>query len=146
MKNYLFSAIMTICVLSSCFSQQLVKKQADARLIIEQKERFINKPLKDLLKEIKPEIKYAFGYDARDHGMPAYFRFKFVTKEQSDSLRAKNLSPILIFVYVKENIDWNESALRKRDILFTWTEDDFQKYKYYTVIDLRVYNDATTDN
>jgi len=140
--NYFLSSLLTICVLSSCFSQQLVKKQADARLIVEQKERFINKPLKDLLKEIK----YAFGYDAGDHGMPAYFRFKFVTKEQSDSLRAKNLSPILIIVYVKENIDWNEPALRKKDILFTWTEDDFQKYKNYTVIDLRVYNDATTDN
>ena len=140
--NYFLSSLLTICVLSSCFSQQLVKKQADARLIVEQKERFINKPLKDLLKEIK----YAFGYDAGDHGMPAYFRFKFVTKEQSDSLRAKNLSPILIIVYVKENIDWKEPALRKKDILFTWAEDDFQKYKNYTVIDLRVYNDATTDN
>jgi hypothetical protein len=144
--NYFLSSLLTVCVLTSCFSQQLVKKQADARLIIEQKERFINKPLKDLLKEIKPEIKYAFGTDAGDHGVPAYFRFKFVTKEQSDSLRAKNLSPILIIVYVKENIDWNEPALRKKDILFTWTEDDFQKYKNYTVIDLRVYNDATTDN
>ena len=78
--NYFLLSLLTICVLSSCFSQQLVKKQADARLIVEQKDRFINKPLKDLLKEIKPEIKYAFGYDAGDHGMPAYFRFMFVTK------------------------------------------------------------------
>jgi hypothetical protein len=106
MKNYFLSSLLTVCVLSSCFSQQLVKKQADARLIIEQKERFINKPLKDLLKEIKPEIKYASGSNAEDHGRPAFFRFKFVTKEQSDSLRAKNLSPIVIYVYVKENIDW----------------------------------------
>ena len=144
--NYFLSSLLTICVLTSCFSQQLVKKQADARLIIEQKERFINKPLKDLLKEIKPEIKNAFGYDAGDHGRPAYFRFKFVTKEQSDSLRAKNLSPIVIYVYVKENIDWYGRTKRTKETGQTWTEDDFHNYKDFTEIDLWIYNDATTDN
>jgi hypothetical protein len=146
MKNYFLSSLLTVCVLSSCFSQQLVKKQADARLIIEQKERFINKPLKDLLKEIKPEIKYASGSNAEDHGRPAFFRFKFVTKEQSDSLRAKNLSPIVIYVYVKENIDWYGRTKRTKETGQTWTEDDFRNYKDFTVIDLRVYDDATTDN
>ncbi|MBM3922383.1 MAG: hypothetical protein FJ340_04165 [Sphingomonadales bacterium] len=136
MKNYLFSALLTICVLSSCFSQQLVKKQADARLIIEQKDRFINKQLKDLLKEIKPEIKYAFGTDSGDHGVPAFFNFMFVTREQSDSLRAKNLSPIVIFVYVKENIDWFGRTKRTKETGHTWTEDDFRNYKDFTVIDL----------
>jgi hypothetical protein len=145
MKNYFLSSLLTICVLSSCFSQQLVKKQGDARLIIEQKERFINKPLKDLLKEIKPEIQYAYGSNAEDHGRPAYFRFKFVTKRESDSIRLKELTPIVIYIYVKEKIDWDEPAERKRDILFTWTDDDFQKYKNHTIIDLSIYGDATTD-
>ena len=137
--------ILSLLVFTSCFSQQLVKKQADARLIIEQKERFINKPLKDLLKEIKPELQYASGSNAEDHGRPAFFRFMFVTKRENDSIRLKELIPIVIYVYVKEKIDWNEPALRKRDILFTWTDDDFQKYKNYTVIDLSIYGDATTD-
>ena len=145
MKNYFLSSLLTICVLTSCFSQQLVKKQADARLIIEQKERFINKPLKDLLKEIKPEIQFASGSNAQDHGRPAFFKFMLVTKRESDSIRLKELIPIIIYVYVKEKIDWNEPALRKRDILFTWTDDDFQKYKNYTVIDLSIYGDTTTD-
>lgn len=144
-KNYFLSSLLTICIASSSFSQQLVKKQADARLIIEQKERFINKPLKDLLKEIKPEIKYAFGHNAGDHGRPAFFRFMFVTKEQSDSLRAKNLSPIVIFVYVKENIDWYGRTKRTKETGQTWTKDDFLNYKDFIVIDLRVYDEATTD-
>ena len=71
--KYFLSTLLTICILTNCFSQQLVKKQADARLIIEQKVRFINKPLKDLLKEIKPEIKYAFGHNAGDHGRPTSY-------------------------------------------------------------------------
>lgn len=145
MKNYFLSSLLTICVLTSCFSQQLVKKQADARLIIEQKERFINKPLKDLLKEIKPELQFAYGRNAEDHGRPAFFRFMFVTKRENDSIRLKELIPIVIYVYVKEKIDWDEPAERKKDILFTWTDDDFQKYKNYTVIDLSIYGDATTD-
>ena len=144
--NYFLSSLLTVCVLTSCFSQQLVKKQADARLIVEQKERFINKPLKDLLKEIKPEIKYAFGNDAGDHGRPAFFNFMFVTKEQFDSLRAKNLSPIVIYVYVKENIDWYGRTKRTKETGRNWTEDDFRNYKDFTVIDLRVYDDATKDN
>jgi hypothetical protein len=145
MKKYFLSNLLTICILTSCFSQQLVKKQADARLIIEQKERFINKPLKDLLKEIKPEIKNAFGYDAGASGRPAYFRFKFVTKEQSDSLRAKNRSPIVIYVYVKENIDWYGRTKRTEETGQTWTKDDFSNYKDFIVIDIEVYDSATTD-
>ena len=144
--NYFLLSLLTICVLSSCFSQQLVKKQADARLIVEQKDRFINKPLKDLLKEIKPEIKYAFGYDAGDHGMPAYFRFMFVTKEQNKALVDKKQYPIVIYVYVKENIDWYGRTKRTKETGQTWTEDDFHNYKDFTVIDLWIYNDATTDN
>lgn len=73
MKKRLLLTLLSIGILFTCFSQQLVKKQADARLIIEQKDQLINKPLKDRHKEIKPEIKYAFGYDAGDHGMPALF-------------------------------------------------------------------------
>jgi hypothetical protein len=138
--------IISLVVYTSCFSQQLVKKQADAKLIIEQKERFINKPLKDLLKEIKPELQYASGSNADDHGRSAYFRFMFVTKRENDSIRLKELIPIVIYVYVKEKIDWDEPAERKKDILFTWTDDDFQKYKNHTVIALRIYGDATTDN
>jgi hypothetical protein len=61
MKNYILVSLLSIYILTSCFSQQLVKKQEDARLIIQQKERFINKPLKDLIKEIKPEIKNALA-------------------------------------------------------------------------------------
>lgn len=144
-KNYFLSSLLTICIASSSFSQQLVKKQEDARLIIQQKERFINKPLKDLLKEIKPEIKTAFGYDAGASGRPAYFRFKFVTKEQSDSLRVKNLSPIVIYVYVKENIDWYVRTKRTKETSQTWTEDDFRNYKEFIVIDIEVYDCATTD-
>ena len=43
----------------SCVSQQLVETVNDAKKILEHKEQFKNKPLKELLKEIKPPIKRA---------------------------------------------------------------------------------------
>jgi len=45
--------------LHNCFSQQLVQTVSDAKKILEHKEQFKNKPLKELLKEIKPPIKRA---------------------------------------------------------------------------------------
>jgi len=145
MKKHLLISLLLICTLSSCFSQQLVKKQSDVRLLIDQQERFINKPLKDLLKEIKPAIQYARGDDYNDR--PAYFTFKFVTRHQSDSIRQKSLFPIVLYVYVKErNIDWNGLLKRSKETITSWTADDLRNYGDFTVIGIRVYGEATTDN
>jgi hypothetical protein len=145
-KSYFLSVFLTVGVLSSCFSQKLVKKQSDAILLIEQKERFINKPLKVLLNDIKPAIKYAYGEDAKDHGRPAYFTFKFVTKQQNYSLVEKGIAPIVIYVYVKEKcIDWGEFKKLKKETFTSWTADDFRFYSNFTVIDIDVYGQATFD-
>jgi hypothetical protein len=147
MKKHLLISLLSICTLSSCFSQQLIKKQSDLRLLIDQRERFINKPLKDLLKEIKPPIKYAFGTDAKDHGIPAYFRFKFVTSQQTDSLRKRGLEPIEINVYVKEkDIDWYSRTKRTKETGLTWTADDLRNYGDFTVINIWVQDGVTIDN
>jgi hypothetical protein len=145
MKKHLLISLLSICTLSSCFSQQLIKKQSDLRLLIDQQERFINKPLKDLLKEIKPAIQYARGEDYNDR--PAYFTFKFVTRHQSDSIGQKSLFPIVLYVYVKErNIDWNGLLKRSKETITSWTADDLRNYGDFTVIGIRVYGEATTDN
>jgi hypothetical protein len=147
MKKHLILKLISIFMFSSCFTQELVKKQSDAILLIEQKERFINKPLKVLLKEIKPAIKYAYGEDAKDHGMPAYFRFKFVTNEQTDSLLKKGLHPISIRVYVKENnIDWFGRTKRTKKTGTSWTSDDYINYSNFTVINIEIYGETTVDN
>ena len=144
--NYFLSVFLTVGVLSSCFSQKLVKKQSDAILLIEQKERFINKPLKVLLNDIKPAIKYAYGEDAKDHGRPAYFTFKFVTKQQNYSLVEKGIAPIVIYVYVKEKcIDWGEFKKLKKEIFTSWTTDDSHFYNNFTVINIDVYGEAIFD-
>jgi len=134
-------------MLSSCFSQQLVKKQSDLRLLIDQQERFINKPLKELLKEIKPPIKFAFGTDAKDHGMPANITFKFVTHQEYLILKEVNKFPLTLIIYVKEEkIDWYDLSKRTKETITSWTADDLRKYGDLTVIRIRVYGEATTDN
>jgi len=137
--------ILTLLGSSTCLAQELVKKQSDLRLLIDQRERFINKPLKDLLKEIKPPIKYAFGTDYTD--IPAYFTFKFVTSQQTDSLRKRGLEPITIYIYVKEeNIDWFDLTKKTKETGLTWTAEDLRNYGDFTVIGIRISGEATTDN
>ena len=139
--------ILSLLVYTSCFSQQLVKKQSDLRLLIDQRERFINKPLKELLKEIKPPIKFAFGTDAKDHGMPANITFKFVTHQEYLILKEVNKFPLTLIIYVKEKkIDWYDLSKRTKETSTSWTADDLRKYGDLTVIGIEVYGEVTTDN
>ena len=74
MKNRLqLFAILFILISSSCKSQ-MVQNTKDAYLLKENEQKFIDKPLKDLLKEIKPQIKT--GYATNDGGLQ-FFTFKF---------------------------------------------------------------------
>jgi len=129
------------------FAQELVKKQSDVRSLIDQQERFINKPLKELLKEIKPPIKFALGKDAKDHGMPANITFKFVTHQEYLILKEVNKFPLTLIIYVKEEkIDWYDLSKRTKETSTSWTADDLRKYGDLTVIGIEVYGEATTDN
>lgn len=55
-KQILISFLIIIASFN-CYSQHLVKTIDDAYKIKENEEQFLNKPLKVLLKEIKPPIK-----------------------------------------------------------------------------------------
>jgi hypothetical protein len=106
--------ILTLWGSFNGLAQELVKKQSDLRLLIDQRERFINKPLKDLLKEIKPPIKYAFGTDAKDHGIPANITFKFVTHQEYLILKEVNKFPLTLIIYVKEKKLTGLTLLKKQ--------------------------------
>ena len=79
-------------------SQQLVLNVDYIYRIKDNEAQFINKPLKDLLKEIKPEIKVAFAYND-----PSFFEFRFITREQRIKNEGNKLS---LFVDVKDAINW----------------------------------------
>ncbi|MEP6806935.1 MAG: hypothetical protein ABI892_20570, partial [Flavobacterium sp.] len=61
------------------YSQQLVQNISDMNRLKEYEAVFINKPLKYLLKELKPEIKTATVLNEEEGGL---FCFRFTTIEQ----------------------------------------------------------------
>ncbi|PWA11561.1 hypothetical protein [Flavobacterium laiguense] len=62
MKNILKTiAILFLFANNSCKAKQMVQTTKDVYLLKTNEQQFINKPLKDLLKEIKPEIKTAWA-------------------------------------------------------------------------------------
>ncbi|AWK04317.1 hypothetical protein HYN56_08735 [Flavobacterium crocinum] len=100
-------------------SQQLVQNIDDINKLKENEAIFINKPLKDLLKEIKPEIRGVFA-----HSDPYFFNFKFITREQRIKKEGNRVS---LFVYVQDMIDWKwENRPKGKETV--WTKEDAEKY------------------
>jgi hypothetical protein len=115
-----------------CKAQQMVQTPNDMYLLKTNEQKFINKPIKDLLKEIKPEIKTVLG--TVDN--PSYFAFKFISVEE---LNHKVIGRKLIsfYVYVKEPLDWDFNK-RTKGKEYLWTKEDLEKYGNLTVIRIKV--------
>lgn len=130
--------VIAVLSLSACYSQKLVQKVSDAKSLEINAEMFANRPLSDLLYEIKPKIKLTFGEGERADGAPSYFIFNFVSRSEKRDLEQSKLKvPARIIVYVKEKFQWNgknKSSQNKEN----WTSKDFDRYKNLTVIAIRV--------
>jgi len=113
----------------------------DAQKIKTNKEQFINKPLKELLKEIKPPIKQMTAEHDAYHIDGGYFIFNFVDSKQKDSLRSKNKIPVTIVVYVKGFFEYDYEK-RPKGKETVWTVEDVKKYGDLMMVGFRVYGDA----
>jgi len=133
MKNILkILAILFLLINYSCKAQQMVQTPNDAHKLKTNEQQFINKPLKDLLKEIKPEIKTAYG----TLGDPSYFSFRFIDSEEIKRRPIENNS-LGLYIYVKEPIDWDFTK-RPTGKEYFWTKEDVEKYGNLTVIRIKV--------
>ncbi len=133
MKNtFKTLAILFLLVYSSCKAQQMVQTPNDAHKLKINEQQFLNKPLKYLLNEIKPEIKTAFG----TLDFPSYFSFRFIDSEEIKRRSLENNS-LGLYVYVKEPIEWDFDK-RTKGKEFLWTKEDVEKYGNLTVIRIRV--------
>lgn len=134
MKNALkIFAILFLFINISCKAQQMVQTPNDSYKLKTNEQQFLNKPLKDLLKEIKPEIKTASG----TLGDPSYFSFRFIDAEEFKSGRAMGKNHLGLYVYVKEPIDWTFNKRPKGKELM-WTKEDAEKYSNLTIIRIKV--------
>ncbi|MCD0476178.1 hypothetical protein LPB87_17430 [Flavobacterium sp. EDS] len=134
MKNILKTfAIIFLLVTYSCKAQQMVQTPNDIYKLKTNEQLFLNKPLKNLLKEIKPEIKTAYG----TLGYPSYFSFRFISPEEIKH-KPSDSSILGLYVYVKEDVEeWSHGA-RPKEKEFLWTKEDIEKYGNFTVIRIRV--------
>ena len=112
----------------------MVQIPNDAYNLKTNQQQFLNKPLKNLLKEIKPEIKTAFG----TLDTPSYFSFRFIDAEEFKSGRAVGKNHLGLYVYVKEPIEEWSNGKRPKKIEFQWTKEDLEKYGNYAVIRIKV--------
>lgn len=126
----------------SCKAQQMVQTPNDVYKLKANEEQFLSKPLKNLLKEIKPEIQSAFGVKV-PKGYPCYFMFSF---NSSNELKQKMIEGKFtgLYVYVKEPVDEWDNGKRPQEIEFEWTKKDVEKYGNFTVIKIQVI-DQTED-
>lgn len=139
LKNIII--ISLLLATTSCYSQQMMTTVSDAQKIKVNEKLFIDKPLKSLLKEIKPEIKMAYGDPSKNiQSKIGYFRFTFVDSKQYDSLRIKGKTPVTMIVYVKEYFDWDFQR-RSTGKQFNWTNRDEEKYGNLTIVGMRVYGE-----
>lgn len=133
MKNtFKIFAFLFLLINSSCNAQQMVQTPTETYKLKTNEQQFINKPLKNLLKEIKPEIKLVLG--TVDY--PSYFSFRFISREEMNS-KPSDGNTVGLYVYVKEPLDWDFDK-RPKGKEYQWTKEDVEKYSNLTVIRIKV--------
>lgn len=127
--------VFFLLINSGCFSQ-MMRNINDSQKILENQEAFLNRPLKNLLKEIGPEIKMVTANPSNNsNSRLGYFIFRFIDAKKYDSLQRKNIYPKQITVFVKESFDWDFRSKDRKE----WTKADLEKYGNLTVVGIRVF-------
>ena len=116
------------------YSQQLVQNINDIHKLKENEAAFINKPLKDLLKEIKPKIETVVVFNDETASI---FLFNFTTLEQQRKGEGNLADRLTLFVQVKESIPWQWEERPKGGEL-NWTRNDEEKCAKATVEKIEV--------
>ena len=133
-----FILFLLITAAYNCRSQQLIQVVKDAYKLKENGQLFIDKPLKNLLNEIVPEIKMVFAEGNRAHSALSYFIFRFVDLEGYKKYNCAGKKPLGIRVMIKEPFEWNKS----REDIIKWTKEDAEKFGNLTVVYISVYGEA----
>ena len=118
----------------SCKAQQMVQTTADVQKLKTNEQQFINKPLKYLLKELKPEIKTAGVTNEEGY---SYFGFNFIPLEERRKGLGSREDKVSLYIYVNGQVDWDYEKRPKGQEL-NWTKEDIQKYENLIVQRIKV--------
>ncbi|GAA4731583.1 hypothetical protein GCM10023229_06420 [Flavisolibacter ginsenosidimutans] len=116
-----------------------MKTLEDAHLIAENDSLwFRGKPLKNLLKEIGPEIKMVSVNGESWAERPALIIFRFVDRSIYYQYRCAEKFPLSIQVRIKESFDWKKS----KEDYFKWSKTDTEQLGNLTIVTARVYGEV----
>lgn len=148
MKKAFYLVIVFLFFATSCCAQKLVQKTSDAKKIEINKDRFIGKPLKELLAEIEPQIKFVYGNPENKWAGAVggtYFKFHFVNKEDYEKSLKKNKTPIGIVITFQLETDSNRMPLPKGG-LKEWTTEQTKEYGDMIITKIRVIGEEVKEN
>jgi len=137
MKNIILILFLQIFITNSLNAQKLVSNLNELNKIKEQEIMFINKPLSYLLGEIQPTIKRVIGSPFSQNGTSSVFMIYFISYEEKNKLQAKGIEPIHLFIYIKEDFQWNAKE-RYDNNKRNWSIDDLEKYGHLTVLKVSI--------
>lgn len=136
MEKVLKIVVTLILMISySCKAQQLLQTTADVQKLKTNELQFINKPIKFLLKEIKPEIKSAWVTNEEGY---SYFCFRFRRIEDQKNSIGSLEDKVSLYVYVNGqvvDVDFEKRVKEQDNIL---TKKFIQKYENLIVQRIKV--------
>ena len=135
MRKLFFIIQLLLIPFTSCYSQKIVQKQTEVYKLIEQKDKFIGKPLSVLLSEITIPIK-AFS-TVKENAPGGFLVLMFDRYDSIRQWRSKGNQGLILKVKIKEAFNWNNN-LRKKEDIFKWLKEDEEKYKNLTVAYLSI--------
>jgi hypothetical protein len=115
-------------------SQQMMCTLAGAYKLQKNKNQFIGKPFKELLKEMGPEIKMVVVESERSNFIMLHF-YDFQDRKAFDK---EGIIPLRITVYLKEKIEWDKINLPKGMDRLKWTQEAIDKLGNHTITYLKV--------
>lgn len=128
-----FLMLLIIAVLYNCKGLPMVQSTKEMKELKINESKFVNKPLKYLLKEIGPEIKTGAG----TNDDVFYFAFSFTTLNQQQLDQGNLDDRVNLVVYIKEPFDWVWEK-RPKGNETVWTKEDAKKYGDLIVVRIKV--------
>ena len=128
---------------SSCYSQQMVQKTTDAKVLQNKKQDFIGKPLSELLKQIAPKIKLVYGNPENTWAGATggtYLKFHFIDRSEYGNKLKSNKRPAAIVVTFKLDPNNKHKPLPKGG-LNEWADEQTKEYGDMIIVNLRVNDD-----
>lgn len=130
--NFL-TLFLIAATLYNCKGLTMVQTTKEMKELKINESKFVNKPLKYLLKEISPEIKTGVGINEDQF----FFSFRFTSLEQQKLNQGSLNDRVSLYVYVKEPFDWKWEK-RPKGQESIWTKEDLKKYGNLIVVRIKV--------